>query len=115
MRFFGQLTEKPWLTAQGRIDDLHEGAAFSLPRAELALRVFLAVVTVLFMLLIIAYAERMVHERLASCSAAAAFVAEHCDAGFEQRGVAMGKDCGRPRRELASATTARNGARPSGG
>ncbi|MEX0745651.1 MAG: cytochrome c oxidase subunit 3 [Phycisphaeraceae bacterium] len=62
MRFFGHLTEKPWLTAQVRIDDLHEGVAFSLPRAELALRVFLAVVTVLFMLLIIAYAERMVHE-----------------------------------------------------
>jgi cytochrome c oxidase subunit 3 len=62
VRFFGQLTEKPWLTAQGRIDDLHEGVAFSLPRAELALRVFLAVVTVLFMLLIVAYAERMVHE-----------------------------------------------------
>jgi cytochrome c oxidase subunit 3 len=62
VRFFGQLTEKPWLTAQGRIDDLHEGVAFSLQRAELALRVFLAVVTVLFLLLIVAYAERMVHE-----------------------------------------------------
>jgi cytochrome c oxidase subunit 3 len=62
VRFFGNLTEKPWLPAQGRIDDLHDGAAFSLPKAELALRIFLAVVTVLFMLLTIAYAERMVSE-----------------------------------------------------
>ena len=62
MSFFRHLTEKPWVTAQGRIDDLDDGVAFSLPRAKLALRIFLAVVTVLFMLLIIAYAERMVHE-----------------------------------------------------
>lgn len=62
MRFFGHLTEKPWLPAQGRIDDLHEGTAFSLPRAELALRIFLVVVTVLFALLTFAYAERMVDE-----------------------------------------------------
>jgi cytochrome c oxidase subunit 3 len=60
--FFGHLTEKPWLTAQGRIDDLHDGVAFSLPREKVALRVFLAVVTVLFMLLIMAYADRMVNE-----------------------------------------------------
>ena len=63
MSFFGHLTEKPWLTAQGRIDDLHDGVAFaSVPKAKLGLRFFLAVVTVLFMLLTIAYAERMVHE-----------------------------------------------------
>jgi cytochrome c oxidase subunit 3 len=62
MSFFGHLTEKPWVTAQGRIDDLHDGVAFPMPGAKLALRVFLAVVTVLFMLLIIAYGERMVHE-----------------------------------------------------
>ncbi len=62
MSFFGQLTEKPWLTAQGQVDNLHDGVAFSLPRAKLALRIFLAVVTVLFLLLTIAYAERMVHE-----------------------------------------------------
>ena len=62
MSIFGQLKEKPWLTEQGRIDDLHDGVEFSLPRATLALRIFLAVVTVLFLLLVIAYAERMVHE-----------------------------------------------------
>ncbi len=62
MSFFGHLTEKPWLTEQGRIDDLDDGVTFTLPRAKLALRIFLAVVTVLFVLLVIAYGERMLHE-----------------------------------------------------
>jgi len=57
--FFHQLTEKPWVAAQGRVDDLHGGGEFSLPTATLGLRVFLAVVTVLFSLLVVAYAERM--------------------------------------------------------
>jgi cytochrome c oxidase subunit 3 len=60
--FFRHLTEKPWVTAQARVDDLQDGVAFPLPGAKLALRIFLAAVTVLFMLLIIAYGERMVHE-----------------------------------------------------
>jgi cytochrome c oxidase subunit 3 len=54
-----QLTEKPWLTAQDTVVDLHGGRAFSLPIAKLGLRVFLAVATVLFSLLIITYAGRM--------------------------------------------------------
>jgi cytochrome c oxidase subunit 3 len=54
-----QLTAKPWVTAQAMIDDFHPGGAFSLPTAKLGLRVFLAVVTVLFMLLILAYGSRM--------------------------------------------------------
>ena len=57
--FFHQLAEKPWVAAQGRIDDLHGGGEFALPTATLGLRVFLAVVTVLFSLLVVAYAERM--------------------------------------------------------
>jgi len=60
--FFRHLTEKPWVTAQVRVDDLHDGVAFPLPGAKLALRIFLAAVTVVFVLLIIAYGERMVHE-----------------------------------------------------
>ncbi len=59
MNFFRQLIEKPWVAAQGRVDDLHGGGEFSLPTATLGLRVFLAVVTVLFSLLVVAYAERM--------------------------------------------------------
>ncbi len=54
---FRQLTEKPWET-EGRVVD---GAA-SLPATTLGLRMFLAVVTVLFMLLIIAYGSRMALE-----------------------------------------------------
>jgi cytochrome c oxidase subunit 3 len=57
-----QLTAKPWVTAQARIDDFHAGGTFSLPTAKLGLRVFLAVVTVLFMLLILAYGSRMAFE-----------------------------------------------------
>lgn len=62
MSILRQLTEKPWLPAQARIDDLHCGGAFALPVAKLGLRVFLAVVTVLFMLLILAYGSRMEFE-----------------------------------------------------
>ena len=47
-----RLLAKPWLE-EGPIDD--GGVALSLPTAKLGLRVFLAVVTVLFMLLIMAY------------------------------------------------------------
>jgi cytochrome c oxidase subunit III len=54
-----ELTAKPWVTAQARIDDLHVGGAFPLPAAKLGLRLFLVVVTVLFLLLIMAYGTRM--------------------------------------------------------
>ena len=56
-----RLTAMPWLE-EGPIDDLHDGDTFSLPTAKLGLRAFLAVVTVLFMLLIMAYGNRMVFE-----------------------------------------------------
>ena len=56
-----RLTAKPWLE-EGPIVDLHDGGTFSLPTAKLGLRVFFAVVTVLFMLLIIAYGSRMQFE-----------------------------------------------------
>ncbi len=58
MSIFRALTEKPW-TVEGPLYDLHDGGAFFLPRAVLGLRVFLAVVGVLFTLLIVAYADRM--------------------------------------------------------
>ncbi len=59
MSFFRQLTEKPWETVPGGVVELHGGRAFPLPVATLGLRVFLVVITVLFSLLIIAYADRM--------------------------------------------------------
>jgi len=60
--FFRQLTEKPWEPMQGNVVSLHEGSAFSMPPVTLGLRVFLAVVTVLFSLLIMAYGARMEFE-----------------------------------------------------
>jgi cytochrome c oxidase subunit 3 len=51
---------QPWV-AQGSIEDVHDGV-MSRPPAEIALFVFLAVVAMLFMLLIAAYAGRMAYE-----------------------------------------------------
>lgn len=62
MSFFRQLTEKPWLPIPGAVVDSRDGSAFSVPTATLGLRVFLAVVTVLFLLLIMAYGSRMEFE-----------------------------------------------------
>jgi cytochrome c oxidase subunit 3 len=62
MGFFHQLTEKPWVPRQGNVVELRDGSAFSMPAATLGVRVFLAVVTVLFLLLIMAYGSRMEFE-----------------------------------------------------
>ena len=59
MNLFRQLTEKPWITAEGGVVELHGGRAFPMPTAKLGLRIFLAVATVLFSLLVVAYSERM--------------------------------------------------------
>ncbi len=57
MSIFHDLTVKPWLTAQGTVELRDKAAA-----RKLALKVFLAIVTVLFLLLIVAYARRMAYE-----------------------------------------------------
>ena len=57
MSIFHDLTVKPWLTAQGTVELRDKAAA-----RKLALKVFLAIVTVLFMLLVVAYARRMAYE-----------------------------------------------------
>ena len=62
MSMFQQLMAKPWMTDQGQADDLYAGGASSGLAKKLALRVFLAVVAVLFMLLLIAYSGRMAYE-----------------------------------------------------
>jgi len=59
---FQQLIAKPWMTDQGKADDLYAGGVSSGLAKKLALRVFLAVVAVLFMLLLIAYSGRMAYE-----------------------------------------------------
>jgi cytochrome c oxidase subunit 3 len=60
--FFRQLAEKPWVQKQGTVVELRDGVAFPVPTATVGLRVFLAVVTVLFSLLIMAYGSRMEFE-----------------------------------------------------
>ncbi len=62
MSMFQQLMAKPWAVDQGKVDDLYAGGASSRLAKKLALRVFLAVVAVLFMLLLVAYGGRMAFE-----------------------------------------------------
>lgn len=59
MRLFHVLMEKPWVTAQDTVIDLYDRRAFALPTVKFGLMVFLTVVTVLFSLLVAAYAYRM--------------------------------------------------------
>lgn len=61
MGFFNEIAKKPWLSDGGDIDAINNPAAFFLPTGKVGLRVFLVVVTVVFTLLIIAYADRMVY------------------------------------------------------
>jgi cytochrome c oxidase subunit III len=62
VNIFHELTAKPWATDQGKLDDLYAGNASSGLEKKLALKVFLAVVAVLFMLLVTAYGGRMAYE-----------------------------------------------------
>ena len=62
MSIFQELTAKPWAADQGKVDDLHAGPTSIREAKQLALRVFLAVVAVLFMLLVTAYGGRMTYE-----------------------------------------------------
>jgi len=59
---FLELMVRPWATDQGKVDDLYAGRASSGLAKKLALKVFLAVVAVLFMLLVTAYGGRMAYE-----------------------------------------------------
>lgn len=62
MGIFQQLTVKPWLTAGEPVEDLRDRDAAFRAAQKLALRIFLAVVTVLFVLLVMAYGRRMAYE-----------------------------------------------------
>jgi cytochrome c oxidase subunit 3 len=59
MSLLDQLLEKPWDPAPSTVVGLHDGRTFRLSGAKLGLRVFLAVITVLFSLFVVAYADRM--------------------------------------------------------
>ncbi|HUT49887.1 MAG TPA: cytochrome c oxidase subunit 3 [Alphaproteobacteria bacterium] len=59
MRIVHTLTRKPWTTAQGIIDNHYPGDAFQRPKGKLGLRFLIAVISIVFFLLVIAYGERM--------------------------------------------------------
>ncbi len=58
MSIFRVLRDKPW-TVEGVIDDHQSFDPESVPTAKLGLRVFLVVVTVVFSLTLVSYADRM--------------------------------------------------------
>ena len=62
MSRFHELMVKPWVPAEGIVENLGDKDTTSRAARKLALRVFLAVVAVLFTLLVIAYAGRMAYE-----------------------------------------------------
>jgi cytochrome c oxidase subunit 3 len=63
MSFLRHLTEKPWITEPGWVEALPDGAAAARRRAPgIALNFFLAVASILFFMLVIAYAGRMAFE-----------------------------------------------------
>ncbi len=59
MGIFREITKKPWLTDPAEEEGLQDQWAFFLPVGKVGLRVFLCVVTVIFTLTVIAYADRM--------------------------------------------------------
>lgn len=59
MDFIHELTRKPWLSEEDTVTDIHGERAYPVPAVKLGLRVFLAVVTVLFSLVVIVYIGRM--------------------------------------------------------
>jgi len=62
MNLFQQLTAKPWLATGAALGDLRHPEEAHRAAKTLALKVFLAVVGVVFMLLLIAYSGRMAYE-----------------------------------------------------
>ena len=59
MGIFDELTKKPWLADPAQIESATANNAFFLPAGKVGLRVFLVVVTVVFLLTTIAYGDRM--------------------------------------------------------
>jgi len=59
MSLFHEMTKKPWLGDPVSAEGVQEVGAFFLPHGKVGLRVFLVVVTVIFTLMTIAYADRM--------------------------------------------------------
>lgn len=62
MNFFRQISQKPWLPDENGIVGLHDGHVSATPATRVGLKMFLIVVGVLFFLLTVSYAGRMVYE-----------------------------------------------------
>jgi cytochrome c oxidase subunit 3 len=60
MDFIHELSRKPWESEEGNVAEIHSGKAYHLTAEKMGLRIFLAVVTVLFSLTVIVYGDRMV-------------------------------------------------------
>lgn len=59
MNIIHELMKKPWMTEQGRVEDLHAGSEPPLQAAKLGLQMFIVVASVLFSLSVIVYSDRM--------------------------------------------------------
>ena len=62
MSLIRTLTSKPWINSLDDVGDPADSRAFTLPRQKVGLRVFLGVVTSLFLLFIVSYRMRMYYE-----------------------------------------------------
>ena len=61
MGLFEQITEKPWQSAAGTVDERHGRRTFALATPHVGLRVFLGVTAVVFSLFVIMYSDRMTY------------------------------------------------------
>jgi cytochrome c oxidase subunit 3 len=59
VNIFREISSKPWLESQVKIDNASSGGTYAMPAVTVGLRVFLGVVTVVFTLLVVAYSDRM--------------------------------------------------------
>ncbi|MFT5180323.1 MAG: cytochrome c oxidase subunit 3 [Alphaproteobacteria bacterium] len=59
MDFFREIRSKPWLESQVAIDNAQHGGSYALPTVKVGLRVFVAVIGVVFSLAVVAYSDRM--------------------------------------------------------
>ena len=60
MKILEELRKMPWKPEQARVDDLHDGVAYTLPVSKLGLRLLMTCMSVFLLLFVIAYSDRMV-------------------------------------------------------
>ena len=61
--FFKLISQKPWEASQAILDNEHDGKTLAMSKAKLGVRTIMVVSTVIFSLLVVSYADRMlVHD-----------------------------------------------------